>query len=90
MTRLPAIGLQCLCLLLCAACSTSPKPEPQVITETKVVIKRPPQVGPCQATDFRPVLTGDLLAALQLAVRERDLCASQVQTVVDWQDKNQD
>lgn len=87
MTPPRATGLLPLCLMLflLAGCSTNPEPKVVTVVETRTVVLRPPVIDPCPQT-VRPMRSnGDLLADRNLAARERDECASRVQTVIDWQ-----
>lgn len=82
-----ATGLLPLCLMLLplAGCSIVPEPKMVTVVETQTVVIRPPVIDQCPQT-VRPLRSnGDLLADRNLAARERDECASRVQTIIDWQ-----
>lgn len=81
-TGLPSL---CLMLSLLAGCSTTPEPKVVTVVETQTVVIRPPVIDQCPQTVRALRSNGDLLADRNLAARERDECASRVQTILDWQ-----
>ena len=87
MTPPRATGLLALCLMLSplAGCSTTPPERVVTVVETQTVVLRPPFIDQCPQTELPLRNNGDLLTDRNLAARERDECASRVQTIIDWQ-----
>lgn len=70
-------------LLAISACGN----KPQVITETKIIIIKPPAITPCERLTIKgcsPTTNGELYQCGLEAIKKLWLCADQVDALIDW------
>ncbi|SUT93230.1 Uncharacterised protein [[Actinobacillus] rossii] len=77
-----ALTLLCLTTLL-SSCASK--------VTTKTAYLYPPQayLTPCTKTAFTGATYGDVVEHLIKVTSERDICASQIDNIREWQNKNQ-
>lgn len=74
------IGLVSLCLVACSN-------DPQVVTETQVIIVKPPAISPCERFTIKacaPATNGELYECSIEAVKKLWLCADQTDALIEW------
>lgn len=80
--KLLMIGLISLCLTACS--------NPDVITKTQLVVIKPPAITSCNKLtikDCNPKTNGELFTCALAISKELALCADQIDTLIEWQDK---